>query len=152
MGRLQGQQVSESADMLMQEGFNSQNIGAVLYSPLLRTKETAQVLVAKGLIQESVLQEESRLIEVQMGSREGMPYQNFRQRSFDHSDAQAWDGETDEDVRGRIIGLCREIGERFQHGHIMLITHGSPAMELSKTYSPMRVPLSTGGTCIIPDH
>ncbi|MBB64667.1 MAG: hypothetical protein CMO81_06340 [Waddliaceae bacterium] len=144
------EQVQESARKLLADGFTPLNIETIIVSPLQRAQETAEALVEAGLIRRDLIQTDARLGEILMGDREGMPYQDFRDQPWDHTHALDYEGETESQVNDRVTELCSQLIKNHQTGHVLLITHGTPAMEISQTYSNIRVPLTTGGTCVFP--
>ena len=133
---------------LIQQGFQGDDIEAVLVSPLPRTIETAQGLYKSGLVAASKEIITDLLIEVSLGNLEGSSTQVWMDqgRTFtDLSDAHSYGGETNEDVAARMKILLRTIKQKYTSGHVILVTHALPIYEImgligQKTYPPVAQP------------
>lgn len=142
-------QVRESAALLREHGIRSEDIGHARISPLPRTQQTALILQEEGLLLPAIAMTEQRLSEVLMGDREGTRY-GASEDPYDHSKAQIYHGESDSDVRARVEHLVEELLALDIQGHILLVTHGSPALELIQVLSGSRRYLPTAGFQLIP--
>lgn len=125
-------QARRTAFRLSAQGISKENIQEVYVSPLPRTIQTANYLVEEGIISPDQIKIEPRLIEVQMGEREGKHYYEFPEDPWDHSKAHEYGGETNQDVRNRVISLYNEVISNHPKKNIIFVTHGSPALELTK--------------------
>lgn len=121
-------QVRATGNLLLAQGFSKDTIGHVYVSPLPRTIETATVLQEMGVIKDFVI--DKRLIEVDMGDREGHYYREYTGDLWDHSQAHAYHGETDLEVRKRVEELLQEIEAQCPDQTVLFVTHGTPALEL----------------------
>lgn len=126
-------QVRDSSSKLLNLGYNKDNTIAYV-SPLPRTRQTIDILVDAGVVSREMVYVDSRLIETQMGDREGKPYADFSNDHWDHSGASSYNGETEAQVAHRVEAMLRELASKYQQSNknIILITHGTPALYLIK--------------------
>ena len=128
-------QVSETAQNLLEQGFNQKTVGLVLVSPLLRTCQTAQILVDYGVCSEEVLQIEERIREPIAKDWEGKFVGDIHTLC---PDLKNWSdevkasaqrgGESPESVQRRIESLLNQLAEwESANGHVILVTHGYPS-------------------------
>lgn len=125
------EQCREIALKLNKMGVGRHNVAICLVSPLPRTQQTARRLVREGVVSLDKLATEPRIIESQMGDREGMSHSSFPYaQKHDHSNARSYGGETDLDVRMRMAKLLNELKHESYNGYVILVSHGTPCNEL----------------------
>ncbi len=146
------QQVKETAELLLTHGFDNRNIAAVYVSPLPRTVETAQIFSEIGLFAKDKIHVDSRLIEVQVGDREGLVESQFSKDTWwiGRQDAKLHSGETYDDVRKRILAIYDEVEKEHPEGHVMFVTDGRPAMELIESLTKTKMKLQTAQAYLVP--
>ena len=125
-------QIKDNAVKLIQMGIDNDSIQQIFVSPLPRTKETAQVLINNGVVSADKMIVDSRIIEVQIGDWEGKHWSNFPEDSWDNPTAEEYGGENEEQVYNRIASLYQEIIRTYTNGVIIIVTHGSPALQMLK--------------------
>lgn len=147
-GRLQ---VKQTAELLLSHGFDNRNIAAVYVSPLPRTIETAQIFADIGLYAKDKIHIDKRLIEVQVGDREGLVESEFSRDTWwiGPQDAKAHSGESYDEVRKRILAIYDEV-EKKHNGHVLFITDGRPAMELIQNLTNTKMKLQTAQAYVLP--
>ncbi len=145
-------QTMKLAENLFRKGYTSSNITRIYVSPLPRTKQTAHLLVAAGLIAEKNMIIEPRLIEIQMGEREGLYYSEFPDEDpWDHSNAkERYNGEEFEEVDARVLSVYREALNENVSGHTLFVTHRTPAKQLLSRVKGKDHMLQTAEAEIIP--
>lgn len=140
------EQVQETAEQLRSLGFSKDTISVAFVSPLPRTQQTAQILVEQGVLAADAIVFDKRLIEVQMGDREGRYCSEFPESHWDHSSALLYHGETIEQVLERMKDIFNEVKSMHSDTkHILLITHGTPALKLLEWYAQESRILPTAG-------
>ncbi len=138
------EQVAKSAAGILDLGYSADTITAVYVSPLPRARETAQELLELGLISAGSIRYEEALIEIQMGDLEGQSTRDSRyDNSWKHVDGHLYSGETWEDVNARIQVFLERVED--DEGCILLITHGTPSMEIIRLLTGDEVKLPTAG-------
>ncbi|MFT4553375.1 MAG: broad specificity phosphatase PhoE [Chlamydiales bacterium] len=136
-------QVRATAEKLLDQGFNNEDIAAVIVSPLPRAKQTAEILQESGLFNTDKVSIDFKLIEVQAGDREGKSHTDFSGDPWNVSKAERYFGENDQQVRERIQILIADLMKTHKEGHIVLVTHGTPALEIIKIFKDEKVRLDT---------
>ncbi len=126
--------LKETAAQLLALGINKDTVKAVYVSPLPRTIQTADVLKEMNVFSPEKIYIEPRLIEVQMGDREGHFYKTFHEDPWDHTHAPEYHGETDAHVKERMQHWRDEVIQKYTDGYVLCITHGTPALELISLY------------------
>ena len=123
-------------------GYNDQTISAVYYSPFLRTKESAEVLVEKVGISKSKLIEDVLLVDLDMGFwEEGVEADFFRSyskgRRVGEICSALYKGESREDLEKRIRIFLERVKKTSSAttGDILVVTHGSPAVVFNSLMS-----------------
>ncbi len=146
------EQVKKAADLLLTHGFDNRNISAVYVSPLPRALETANIVADIGVYSKDKIHVDSRLIETQAGDREGLFKNKLTKDSWliGPNEAKSFKGESNEDVRKRMIAIYDEIEKKHKDGHVIFITHGLPGMELIDTLTHEQVRLETAQLYIVP--
>ncbi len=121
-------QVEESAKKLA-----SQHVDLIITSPMLRTRETAEIVRANlGLSADQVIVD-SRIREINPGAFEGRSVAEYREaypERADFLDTAPEGGETKNDVRHRVGEFIYELEERYQGKTILIVSHGSPTWTL----------------------
>jgi phosphoserine phosphatase len=111
-------------------------ISAVYASPLQRATATAQPL-AVALSLDII--PEARLIEMEIGELEGMPFDQMRERypdflrqwlSDEVADARMPDGETLDEVQERAWESVTEMAARHEDGTVVAVTHNFVLLSL----------------------
>jgi isoleucyl-tRNA synthetase len=108
------------------EKFIKENIDIIFCSPLLRAKETANIIAEK--IRTKVIIDE-RLKEVQAGELDGSHYNKLFEIYSDtnglnpgRTDEKGIEGE--DDIRDRVESLIEELNDKYQGRNIIIISHG----------------------------
>jgi isoleucyl-tRNA synthetase len=108
------------------ERIKAEKIDLIFYSPLQRTKETAEK-IAEGLgLGKEVLVEESRLLEMNFGEFEGKTvneYHAFFATGMDRLLERPQDGENWTDVKRRVGAMLYEIENKYQNKNILFVSH-----------------------------
>ena len=146
------EQVKKAADLLLTHGFDNRTISAVYVSPLPRAIETANIVSEIGVFSKDKIHIDSRLIETQAGDREGLFIDKLTKDAWlvGPNEAKSYKGESNEDVRKRMLVIYDEIEKKHKDGHVIFITHGMPGMELIDTLTQERVRLETAQLYILP--
>lgn len=106
-----------------------ENIDLIITSPLLRTQETAKIILKELGLPNSALMTDERLKEVQVGAYDGRPVKEYRDffRSFAERFDQAPEGgETYLDIQRRVGEFLFEIERRYSGKNILIVTHVRP--------------------------
>jgi broad specificity phosphatase PhoE len=141
------QQVAQTACRLMQQGFGDDNITVVYVSPLPRTQETAQNLVANGLIDENKIIIDPRITEIQFGMLEGLS----SIPPWEESNVKKYHAESDEQLTQRVESFYCDLLNRANEGNILVITHGGVALKLMQVMNIKEgKPLRTGEAIVLP--
>ncbi|MBS0625908.1 MAG: histidine phosphatase family protein [Verrucomicrobia bacterium] len=152
-------QVAETAQKLLEQGINKENVGLVLVSPMRRTRQTAQILADWGVCDESRIYIEERIREAVAQEWEGkhvgkihaaLPdFKNWLaevQASADHG------GEPPSSVEDRIGAVLAELSAWDPaNGHVLLVMHGFPSMVLLQLHGDGSSPkLETAEARVLP--
>jgi broad specificity phosphatase PhoE len=98
-------------------------VDAVYSSDLVRAHETATILAARKGLGVTVLTE---LRERNFGTWEGFTDQEILRR-FPEAQAGPWgDGETHEDMAGRVVEALQRIAHAHPDGRVLVVAHGGP--------------------------
>ena len=107
------------------EKLSDKKIDFIYASPLLRTKETAEIVAKKLGISSDEVVFDKRLKEIDVGGREGKKFSfiDFFQnlKSFDE---KIDNGESPKDVRRRVAKFFYEIEEKHKGKNVLIVTHG----------------------------
>lgn len=121
-------QALESAKRL-----SGRTIDLIITSPMLRTRETAEIVRAYlGLTPEQVIVD-PRIREINPGAFEGRSVADYRAaypESADFLDTAPEGGETKSDVRQRVGEFIYDLEARYQGKTILIVSHGSPTWTL----------------------
>ena len=145
-------QVKEVSELLLSHGFDNRNIAAVYVSSLPRAKATALHLAEVGLFNADKIHVDKRLDEIKAGDREGALQTDAIRETWlvGEHEAKAYHGESNEAVRKRMLKWFSDVTDKPPHGHIVVITHGIPAMELIESHTHQRLKLATGQVYVMP--
>ena len=146
------QQVKKTADTLLNNGFDNRSIAAVYVSPLPRAIETAQILANIGVISADKIHIDKRLIDIQAGDRESAAQseQIIETWLVGAHEALSYRGESNIDVRTRMLAFYDEVEAKHPKGHIIIITHGIPSMELIDSVGKQKVKLELAQVYVVP--
>lgn len=131
-------QVAQTAQKLLAEGINKKTVGLVLVSPLLRTRQTAQILIDAGVCLEEHIRIEPRIREQIQTDWEGMfvgkipnvtpslkDWNEEAKRAAEHG-AESLDA-----IQSRLHSTLQELSKRDEsEGHVILVMHGYTGMVL----------------------
>lgn len=126
-------QAKDAALGLKKMEFDEHTIAHVFVSPLTRAQETAAI-VCDELGKKLTPTIDKKITEIGMGTREGHHYSEFTNDPWDMSLAQMYGGETVEQLKARLTDFYKSILDKTT-GNILVVTHGSPALELIKIIS-----------------
>lgn len=116
------QQVEQTAEFL-----KKQNIDYIYSSPLLRAKQTAEII--QKTLGISQIYFSDKLLEVD-SSRQGLPMESLR--GFDYeifrTKANNVTGETIDEVLARMEEFIQEISNKHRGKRIVAVSHGDPIM------------------------
>ncbi len=104
-------------------------IDMVVYSPLQRTRETAEALVGLLGLSKDILKEDSRLKEVTFGEFEGKSineYHSFFQFTHERMIVRPKGGETWTEVKSRVMEVLYEFDEKYKDKTILIVSHNGP--------------------------
>ncbi len=146
------EQVRQAAEVLLLHGFDNRSIAAVYVSPLPRAIETANIVADIGVFNKDKIHVDERLIETQAGDREGQFKDKFTKDSWiiGPNEAKSFRGESNDDVRKRVLAMYDDVEKKHKEGHVIFITHGLPGLELIDTLSQEKVRLETAQVYILP--
>ncbi len=121
---------------------------AVFASPLPRTLQTAEILAVElGLTQQTVITD-NRLIETNVGHREGQEHALFNDKDpWFPDDPANYDGETTGQITERLESFYSEALSESDADALIFVTHGSPAFLFAHVIQPNveHVRLETAG-------
>lgn len=145
-------QLKQLSDQLLGHGFDNRHIEAVYVSPLERAQETAAYLAEVGIIASDKIIVDKRLKDAHAGDREGLPFTDQIKETWlvGSHEAKAHHAESNEDVRARVLKWHRALKQNAPKGHILVITHGIPAMELISHETHNRLKLACGQAYMLP--
>ena len=130
------EQAHDLGRSLKKAGFTARNIDAVLVSPLPRTTTTAHILADEMGLDKNRIVFDDRLIERNLGQRDGMLYTRFPEA--DHwypANPEAFGGETSEQVQARVLAVWERAVALPGNGHVLIISHGQPIHSLTGAVS-----------------
>lgn len=103
-------------------------VDLIVYSPLLRTKRTAEIIAEELGLSVGALVVDARLQEIQVGALEGKSwddyYAHFGNSVYGTLNGELEGGENMRDVAGRAISAIRDIEKTYEGKKILLISHG----------------------------
>lgn len=128
-GRVQGHvderlnETGRAQAQLLAERLAGETLDAVYASDLERAHETARIVAAAHGLGVTPVPD---LREKHFGTWEGLTDREILLR-FPEAHRGHWgDGETAEEMGGRVIAALREIAESHPAGHVLVVTHGGP--------------------------
>lgn len=140
-------QVEQTAKVLKEAGIDKETVSLTVTSPLPRAIQTASELAQQGILSRETIIVDPRLTESQHGDKEGEPGDL---NGWDLSEAHTYGGETYEDIRIRVKEALKEIGSQEHSGHVVIITHGTPAHELHLLLTGQGKKLGNAEVVILP--
>lgn len=137
--------------------FNKDSVEQTYTSPLPRTQQTTEILVEEGVSSPKRIIVDERLIEIQMGDREGEAHKALTD-SWDHSDFESYNGESPELVKERIKSFFEDFIKRVKDkqssldpkNRYIIVTHGTPAKELIQILTGKELRLRPGQAKVYP--
>lgn len=144
-------QLKALGETLLSYGFDNRHIAAVYVSPLPAAQATAQYLVNLGIVNADKVHEDKRLSDIKAGDREGTLYTQQRQETWivGEHEAKAHQAESNEAARARML-KWHKATLKAPEGHILVITHGIPAMEYIEAKTQQRLKLDFGQAYLMP--
>lgn len=117
-------QVKESALIL-----KDKKIDLIFSSPLLRTKETAEIVASNiGYKKEDIIIDD-RLHEMSLPSYEGKSWHEYH-KDFPNNEENFYKGkegcETWKDVKNRTMNFLYDLENKYEGKNILIVTHGGP--------------------------
>jgi len=100
-----------------------------MYSPLQRTRETAELLIKELGLSKDILKEDVRLKEIAFGEFEGKlidKYHSFFEFTRERLIKRPEGGETWIEVKNRIMDALTEIEKKHTNKNILIISHNGP--------------------------
>lgn len=148
-GKLQAKNLAER---LATHGFDNRNIAAVYVSSLPRALQTANVMATYGIFSNDKIRVDDRLNTANFGLLEGKVADSIKMDSWHLSEEAIakYEVEANRRVRNRMLQLYDEIERNHPTGHILLIGHGLPEMELMQEIIQIEVRLNPGEAYILP--
>jgi isoleucyl-tRNA synthetase len=108
---------------------NKKNIDLVIYSPVLRTKETANIVAKEiGLSGNNIVSDE-RIREIDTGVFDGRPIEEYRSyfsNIVEKVTKRPKDGENVLDVKKRVTGFLYDVDKKYKDKNILIISHEYP--------------------------
>jgi len=108
------------------ETFKNKNISLIFYSPLKRTKMSAEIV---GKVLKIKPKPDKRLREIGFGIFNNRPlesmWKSFRVEA-ERIDKGADGGETYRQIQGRMVNFLRETDEKYKGRNILIISHEGP--------------------------
>lgn len=107
------------------EELKSKNIKRIYCSPLLRTKQTAEIVAEVIGIPKEQIVFDKRIKEIDAGDFDGKPF-SFTQffRGIELYDTPIEGGESPQDVKRRVGDFMTEINSKHQNENILILSHG----------------------------
>ncbi len=146
------QQSNLAAERLAIHGFDNRNIVAVYVSPLPRAMQTATIMSNYGIFTMDKIHPDARLQNMLVGALEGRSQKEIKQDPWHFSQgvSKKYEVETNRHVRNRMLAFYDEIESKHKDGHVLIIGHGLPAMELLQEIVQIEVRLNPSDTYILP--
>lgn len=139
--------ISQTAKSLKNAGITHETVSLTLVSPLPRALQTASALADQGVLPRDSIMVDTRLTAVQHGTREGEMYDlNVKT----HAQGRDFEGETEEDVLVRVKRVLKDIGSQKPQGHVIVITHGTPATEIHRLLTGHEKRFQTAEAVVLP--
>lgn len=110
---------------------NLKDIDLIISSPLMRTRETANLVAEHLGIDEKSILEDDRLVDLHAGELEGKSideYHSFYKNDMDRFSVAPSGGETWTDLCKRIGEFLYGLEEKYEGKKILIVSHGDPIM------------------------
>lgn len=107
-----------------------EKIDMIISSPILRTQETAKIVLKELGLPDSALMTDERLRELQVGSYDGKRVEDWRNNftsRLERFSRAVEGGETYADVRRRVGEFIFEVERRYNGKNVLIITHECPS-------------------------
>lgn len=140
-------EVCDTAAALKEAGITNETVSLTLVSPLPRALQTASALADQGVLPRDTIFVDTRLTAVQHGEREGELYEI---NVINHTRAHEFEGETEEDVLVRVKRVLKDVGSQKPEGHVVVITHGTPATEIHRLLTGHKKRFNTAEAVVLP--
>lgn len=118
-------QIESAADKL-----ENKNIDLIFASPLLRTKETAEIVAGKLKLK---VKYDKRLREIRFGtfnSKQANDFKNYFKGLQDRIKNKTPGGENYTEVSKRVFDFLKEINKKYKGKNILVVSHQAPIMLL----------------------
>ncbi|MEK7068462.1 MAG: class I tRNA ligase family protein [Patescibacteria group bacterium] len=116
------EQIAQTAKRMKSQG----GIDLIVTSPLLRTRETAEIMQKELGLDEKAVMVDERLREIDVGSYDGRPIAEWEAEfatSLEHFTKKVGGGETFVEIRRRTGELLFELERRYTNKRILVVTH-----------------------------
>ncbi len=129
-------EVSKTAERLLERGINRETVSLMLVSPMQRTRETAQILIDRGVCSHEAMIIDPRIREYLFGEWEGQAKQGTFSSWAEEVDACIQvGGETLQEIFKRTQSAIDFVkGQAFEKKHVILVTHGAIASTILNFY------------------
>ncbi|MBY0294209.1 class I tRNA ligase family protein, partial [Patescibacteria group bacterium] len=107
-----------------------EKIDMIIASPILRTQETAKIVLKELGLPDSALMTDERLRELQVGSYDGKRVEDWRNNftsRLERFGRAVEGGETYADVRRRVGEFIFEVERRYSGKNVLIVTHECPS-------------------------
>ena len=104
-------------------------IDLVIVSPLMRTRDSLQILNETLDFKDKQIVIDKRLAEINVGENEGKPWDEYRKMFKDERQRflePIHGGESLQDVKRRVGDFIYELEEKYKNKKILIISHGAP--------------------------
>jgi isoleucyl-tRNA synthetase len=117
-------------------------ITTIVASPITRTQETARIMAEELGIDPSQIMTDTRLAEVHLGEKDGVPLPEWEAvfgMLSDKFNKSMLGGETYTEVHKRVGEFLFDIESRYTGKNILVVTHGTPAWLMTEiaSYTPL---------------
>lgn len=139
---------------LRKKGYTNKTVSKIVYSPLPRARQTAELLATELGVSAQRLHVDKRLQDVNVGVLEGKPAKNkVKNMEAWLKDNASQGGETKEDVILRVMNVHSEFAygntNDCKDGHVLMVTHYRPAYLMLEKITGKKVRLPRGGYAIV---
>ena len=107
-------------------GVEARNVARIVSSPLPRAIQTACIVAEKLGFPPGDITLDERLMERNLGLRDGFPYADFPGDHWYPEDPESFNGETSEEVRKRMMAVWESVASLAEEGHVLVVSHGQP--------------------------
>lgn len=129
-------EVGKTAEGLLERGINRETVSLMLVSPLQRTRETAQILIDRGVSSQEAMVIDPRIREYLFGEWEGQAKQGTFSSWMEEVNACIQvGGETLPEIFERIQSAIDFVKEQIlEEKHVIFVTHGAIASTILNFY------------------